>query len=89
MDTTAPPPNAGVRFPPPLVYAAGILAGWLLDRPWRWRIAAQPSAWRSFLAAAFIASALVMMASAVMLFRRARTSLIPNQPSAAFVVGGP
>jgi len=89
METTAPPPHAGVRFPPPLVYAAGVLAGWLLDRQWPWRIAEQPSSWRSLLAAAFIAFALVIMASAVLLFRRARTSLIPNKPSAAFVVAGP
>jgi protein-S-isoprenylcysteine O-methyltransferase Ste14 len=89
METTAPPAHAGVKFPPPLVYAAGLVAGWLLDWEWPWRIAARPSTWRWFLAAALIAFALVMIASAVILFRRAQTSLIPNQPSAAFVVGGP
>jgi protein-S-isoprenylcysteine O-methyltransferase Ste14 len=89
MENTAVPPHAGVRFPPPFVYAAGILAGWLLDRKWRSPIAAHPSSWQSVLAAALIAFAFLLMIAAVGLFWRARTSVIPNRPTSAFVVSGP
>jgi protein-S-isoprenylcysteine O-methyltransferase Ste14 len=89
MEITAVPSHAGVRFPPPFVYAAGILLGWLLDRKWRWPIAARPSSSQSVLAAGLIAFAFVMMIAAVGLFWRARTSLIPNRPSSAFVASGP
>jgi protein-S-isoprenylcysteine O-methyltransferase Ste14 len=89
METTATAPNAGVKFPPPLVYVAGIVAGWLLDRAWPWRIVTPPSRWLPFVVATFIVFAFVVMISAVSVFRRARTSLIPNRPSTAFVVSGP
>ena len=86
---TAPPPNAGVKFPPPLVYVGGIVAGWLLDKPWPWQIITRPSRWLPFVVAALIAFAFVVMISAVSRFWRARTSVIPNRPSTAFVVSGP
>jgi len=87
--TPNPPPHPGVRFPPPFVYAAGILVGWLLDRRWPWRITAHPSWWQPVAVAALIAFAFVIAASAMTLFWRARTSLIPNRPASAFVASGP
>jgi protein-S-isoprenylcysteine O-methyltransferase Ste14 len=81
-------PHAGVHFPPPFVYAGGLLAGWILHR---WRplfIASEP--WvRDAGAIAGIVVWLALFLSALVTFRRARTTLIPNRPAAAFVTTGP
>ena len=89
MTESAPPASAGVRFPPPFVYAIGILAGWLLDRRWRWAITDHPTTWRPVVAAALIIAWLVLFAAAATRFRREGTSIIPNKPASAFIVGGP
>jgi protein-S-isoprenylcysteine O-methyltransferase Ste14 len=76
-----------VKFPPPLVYVAGLLAGWLIGKAWglgdfddRW---ADPTS----LVAAIAGAAL--MASAFGLFRRAGTDPLPMRPTTALVFGGP
>ena len=89
MTESAPPASAGVRFPPPFVYALGILAGWLIDRRWPWPITDPPASWRPVVAAALILAWLVLFLSAITRFRRAGTSIIPNKPVSAFVVSGP
>ena len=89
MTESAPPASAGVRFPPPFVYALGILAGWLIDRRWRWAIVDHPAAWRPVLAAVLILTWLALFLAAMTRFRRAGTTIIPNKPAAAFVVAGP
>jgi protein-S-isoprenylcysteine O-methyltransferase Ste14 len=89
MTESAPPASAGVRFPPPFVYALGILAGWLIDRRWRWAITDHATTWRPILAAVLILAWLALFLAAATRFRRAGTSLIPNKPASAFVVSGP
>ena len=89
MIKSTPPASAGVRFPPPFVYALGILAGWLIDRRWRWAVTDHPATWRPVLAAVLILAWLVLFAAAATRFRRAGTSLIPNKPASAFVASGP
>ena len=89
MEQSAPLASAGVRFPPPFVYALGVLAGWLANRRWRWAITDSPAAWRSIVAVLFGLAWLALFVSAASLFRRAGTSLIPNKPTSAFVVSGP
>jgi protein-S-isoprenylcysteine O-methyltransferase Ste14 len=89
MNDSAPLASAGVRFPPPFVYALGILAGWLIDRRWRWSITGHPAPWRPVLAAALILAWFALFISAATRFRRAGTSIIPNKPVSAFVVNGP
>jgi protein-S-isoprenylcysteine O-methyltransferase Ste14 len=89
MTTSSPPRHAGVNFPPPLLYVAGIALGWLLQR---WRplsITAGPSVVRTICAAAAFVIYLVLFGSALAAFRRARTTLIPNRPATAFVANGP
>lgn len=89
MTESAPLASAGVRFPPPFVYALGILAGWLIDRRWRWAITDHPASWRQVVAAVLFVVWFALFISAVTRFRRAGTSIIPHKPVSAFVVTGP
>ena len=83
------PPNAGVRFPPPLLYLLGLLAGFIAERYRPLPMTTGQSLARTVVAVLAIAAALLLAVSATSLFRRAGTSLIPNKPSAAFVTAGP
>jgi protein-S-isoprenylcysteine O-methyltransferase Ste14 len=79
--------TSGVRFPPPLTYAGGLLGGWLLER-------IQPAdvfdhgGWR-LLALALGLAGLALIGSALGLFRRAGTDPLPMRPTTALVFGGP
>jgi len=90
MQKPMPIPHAGVHFPPPLIYAAGIAAGWALNR---WLhplpIAAGSSLLREVIGVAGVLAWLALFLSALVAFRRARTTLIPNQPATAIVTTGP
>jgi protein-S-isoprenylcysteine O-methyltransferase Ste14 len=88
MTDEAPIPNAGVRFPPPLLYFAGLAAGWGLDRWHRLPISGE-SPLREAIGGVGILIWLALFLSALATFRRARTTLIPNLPAAALVTGGP
>ncbi|HEX8242749.1 MAG TPA: isoprenylcysteine carboxylmethyltransferase family protein [Longimicrobium sp.] len=89
MADTRPLPHAGVHFPPPLIYAAGVAAGWGLDRWHPLPITAGASPVRLAAAAAGGLLWLAIFLSAAIAFRRARTTLIPNRPAAAIVSTGP
>lgn len=81
--------SPGVHFPPPFLYGAGLLVGWLLDR---WRplpITPGPSTVRDVIAAVLFAFWLGMMVSALLTFYRARTAVMPNRPAATLVTRGP
>ena len=83
------PRDAGVVVPPPLIYAAGLLAGWALNR---WRplpISAGTPTVRLAVAALCGLLWLALFAGAFGRFRRAHTSIIPNQPTTALVTTGP
>ena len=80
--------NAGVKFPPPFVYAAAVVAGWLLNRAWPLRISSE--GWlRPALAWLCVAAWTALFGSSFGAFVRRRTTLIPNRPAAALVVKGP
>ena len=83
------PANAGVRFPPPFVYVFGVAVGWLLGRWREWPITAGPSRTRDVVAAVFALVFVALSVSALIAFRRAHTTLIPNRPATAFVTQGP
>ena len=89
MAEPTPLDSAGVRFPPPFVYALGILAGWLIDRRWRWAITNHPASWRPAVAAVLILLWLVLFIAAAARFLQAGTTIIPHKPVSAFVVSGP
>jgi protein-S-isoprenylcysteine O-methyltransferase Ste14 len=88
MADAAAIPNAGVRFPPPLLYFVGVAAGWGLDRWHRLPISGE-SPLREAIGGLGILVWLVLFLSALAAFRRARTTLIPNLPAAALVTRGP
>lgn len=80
--------HAGVWFPPPFVYAAGLGAGWLAGR---WRalpITDGPSMSRDLAGTVAVLVWLALFISALVSFRRAHTTLIPNRPATAFVTSG-
>ena len=84
MATT--PDNSGVRFPPPLVYIGGLVAGYLLER--KYPLATLP---RNFSLAAGIVlcvAGLVVIRSAARSMWKARTSMIPFRPTTAIVCEG-
>lgn len=79
--------HAGVRFPPPLLYAAGLGVGVLLQ-------ASVPlSSWSQTVGVLVglpcLALGALLCVWAIGLFRRFRTSLVPVVPSAALVTRGP
>jgi protein-S-isoprenylcysteine O-methyltransferase Ste14 len=84
----ASPANAGVHYPPPLLYVAGIVAGWLAQRAHPLTITGNPSLVRTSLAIAFGLGWLAVFAAASGAFVRHRTTLIPNRPAAALVTSG-
>ncbi len=82
--------NPGVRFPPPLLFVAGFLAGWALDR--RWPSQVYPDAWATvgqFAGACLLGLGVGLVAWALVTFRRHRTAVFPNQPAARIVRDGP
>jgi protein-S-isoprenylcysteine O-methyltransferase Ste14 len=90
MPNDSAPAHAGVRFPPPFVYVFGIAGGWALDR---WvaplPITAGPSRTRDVVAAILALVFVALFIAALIAFRRAHTTLIPNRPATAFVTRGP
>lgn len=80
------PDNPGVHFPPPLLYAGAVIAGWLLDRLWPLPI---DGAWRTVLGWVFVAGWALLALSAIGLFRRKRTSMITFRPAGTLVTAGP
>ena len=82
--------NAGVRFPPPLVYVLGLLGGSILHS-WIGRDVEPPS-WR--LALGVIGGVLVALGAALTVsgavtFRRAKTEIPPIFPASTLVEWGP
>jgi protein-S-isoprenylcysteine O-methyltransferase Ste14 len=81
------PDNPGVRFPPPLLYVAAVIAGALLDRQWRLPIGA--ASIREIVAVLLLAAWAVLTFSSFRSFWRKRTSIIPVRPATALVINGP
>lgn len=78
--------NAGVKFPPPLMYLLVYLAGVVLQRliPLG-RLPAR--LWPAGLL--LVVAALLLVFPSLARFRRARTSAIPRRPTTALVIEGP
>lgn len=85
---TSSPPHAGVRFPPPFLYAAALAVGLLLQRWWPLPLTTGRSPGRLVGAAVALLVYLLLFGSAFAAFRHARTTLIPNRPAARLVTGG-
>jgi protein-S-isoprenylcysteine O-methyltransferase Ste14 len=82
--------RSGVHFPPPLIFAGALAAGFLLHRAWPAPIVA--SAGQTILHVAGglrIALGMGLVSSAIRAFPRAGTNVNPTQPATALVVTGP
>ena len=89
MSDRAPLANPGVRFPPPVLFAAGVAAGWLLDRflrPLPFPIDGELLEW---LGVSLASVGLAMLAWGVLTFRAARTAVVPTRAANRLVAGGP
>jgi protein-S-isoprenylcysteine O-methyltransferase Ste14 len=80
----------GVRFPPPLLFALALAAGWLAER---WRpLQLLPAAWRGVELVAgwtLVGSWAAVSGWAVLTFVAKRTTIYPNRPARQLVTGGP
>lgn len=89
MAAASPPRNPGVHYPPPLIYVAGFVSGWLVHCRWPLPIAGPGSRAGQIVAGLSFAIWIAFMLWAVINFRRARTSMLPNRPAARLVTSGP
>jgi protein-S-isoprenylcysteine O-methyltransferase Ste14 len=81
------PDHSGVAIPPPFLYAIPLAAGLLLHRARP--VALMPRGVAVPLGALLVVLSLSLLASAMISFRRARTSPIPIKPTTAIVETGP
>ena len=89
-ESTVVVPHPGVRFPPPLLFVAAFLAGWLTHR--RWPAPVAPRGWqtpREAVGALLIVAGLALVLWALVTFRRHRTAVYPNRPASLVVHDGP
>lgn len=79
--------SAGVRFPPPAIFAISLLAGALLDRVWP--LAPPPGAWRTIAGAALLLAGVALDVAAIAPMARRGTTLLPWGRASALVTSGP
>ena len=82
--------NAGVHFPPPLLFVGGFGAGWLIDRfflalPLR----AGSSAAYHGVGLLLVVLGVGLAAWGMLTFRRVGTAIVPNRPASQIVASGP
>ena len=80
--------NAGIRFPPPFIYAGLAALAWILDRRWPLRPPESLTPLLDAVGALLLAGGLLLVSASLVLFVRARTSPIPHRPAAVFVATG-
>ena len=83
------PAHAGVPFPPPFIYAAGFLLGYLAQR--RYPLPVVGAANTALVGIAGLTLVVLWVAvagTAFMQFGRARTTIMPQRPATALVTGG-
>lgn len=84
------PDNAGVRFPPPLVFLAALAVGYAVE--WLWRVPLAPPGWSlavRIAGGAALALGFWFMFSALGQFRRLGTRPEPWEPATALALDGP
>lgn len=79
--------TAGVVAPPPLIYAAGLLVGWIFERAVP--AAVLPPAWQRGIGWTLIAVGLAGVIWAIIAMARVRTSVNPYAPTSAIATSGP
>ena len=90
MSENVPLSNPGVRFPPPLLFVAGLVLGWALGRAGPWlRFAASGSGAYAIVGVGMIVVGVVLALSGILTFRAARTAIIPSHGASRIVTSGP
>lgn len=80
----------GVRFPPPFLFAGGLMLAWLLHRGWPLPLPGVEGRGAARVAALLLGAAGIgWMAWGLITFRRARTAIIPHHPASRLVTEGP
>jgi protein-S-isoprenylcysteine O-methyltransferase Ste14 len=83
--------HPGVPFPPPFLFVAGFVTGLALER-WAWRIPVANDDLRALFVLTGWLGVIVGLFLAgwgLLVFFRARTAIIPNQPARRLVTSGP
>lgn len=89
MTARAPLSNPGVRFPPPLIFVGGFLAGWVVNRWGRGLPLSRggvPLEWIGF---GIAIAGVILAAWGIVTFRRSRTAVIPHHAASQLVMNGP
>ena len=81
------PDNAGVRIPPPLLYAFALVGGYMLNR--LYPLPVGNTRLLTVLAWALAVAWAALTVSSVGNFWRSRTSIVPVRPATALVIAGP
>lgn len=90
MTAGAALPHPGVRFPPPLLFAGGLLIGGALDRWVRaLPISRAAGAGTRPLGIVLVVLGVGLVAWGMLTFRRARTAIVPHHPASRIVSVGP
>ena len=90
MSSPAPLSSPGVRFPPPLLFAGGVLLGWLIDRRWyALPLASAHPAPLALLGGILVGLGIVLAVWGTATFRSAKTAILPFHPASQLVTGGP
>jgi protein-S-isoprenylcysteine O-methyltransferase Ste14 len=79
--------SPGVRVPPPLLYAAAVIGGLLVNR--RWPLAIGAGLFGRVFASLLIAAWAALTAISFQSFWRMHTSIVPIRPATALVISGP
>jgi protein-S-isoprenylcysteine O-methyltransferase Ste14 len=87
--TTGAADSANVRFPPPFLYAAAVLGGYVLDLRRPLPIVRGGSGALEIVALVVCVLGLALVASAIQRFRHYGTSLVPIEPTTAMAKDGP
>jgi protein-S-isoprenylcysteine O-methyltransferase Ste14 len=89
-ETAGKGPN--VRIPPPFVFVAGFLVGWLIDAKvyHLWPVAGHTfSTIADFIGGVLFGGGIMVSISGVLTFRRAKTSIVPIRDASTLVRTGP
>ena len=90
QSTRSAPDNPGVRFPPPFIFAGGLLLGWLLHRAWPiYLFGGAGAGMRPGLGWLLVVAGFALSFSGILTFLRAHTAVIPHHPASRLVTSGP
>lgn len=79
--------NTAVRLPPPLFFFAGLFFGYSVDRVITWQLPNWPALY--WIAALAAITSLLLIISALWVFKRHNTTILPYRNANALVANGP